>query len=352
MKIVNLNKDPSRIDIFNEALSVYSNTMLAERLEMASSISYEFLGNISLDEMSDEFMLKAYIHHSAGNEVAIKQIKEVQELHKITKQLKLKKTKNKQELVLINLHRTMIIEYRKAYHAFNINRLKELKVYNLAEFSKEEFWQLEVPQYDSDNNKENPYIQKLTTIIKEKECIFTFDVHVEQEFTFTEFAATHALTSDFIKIPLWKFPMMTDMEFFQLKYTREDLKKPLHAFHPQFNECVKAMSELPFTADNCEKILHLFNQKIMPFQQPMQQAINDSLYCSQQRNKTEKDSGMTFNLGITSAENLIHYFERLEIVEPYIASEIKDRLGKEINLQSSCIFSYCTIQKPEEDKIQ
>ncbi len=350
MKIVNLNKDPSRIDIFNEALSVFPNTMLAERLEMASLISYEFLGNIELEERSDEWMLRASLHAATGNEDAIKHIKEVQELHKITKQLKLKKIKNKQELVLINIHRTMVVEYRKAYHEYNIKRLKELKITELADFSKEEFWQLEVPQYDSNDNNENPYIQKLTTIIKEKEYIFAFDFQVEQEFTYTEFAATNALTSDFIKIPLWKFPMMTDMEFFQLKYTREDLKKPLLAFHTQFNECVKAMSELSFTADNCEKILHLFKQKIMPFQQPMQQAINDSLYCSQQRNKTEKDSGMTFNLGITSAENLIHYFERLEIVEPYIASEIKDRLGKEINLQSSCIFSYCTIEQADKER--
>ena len=73
---------------------------------------------------------------------------------------------------------------------------------------------------------------------------------------------------------------------------------------------------------------------------PVQQAIDESLYLSKIKNNSPANYGLTFCLGIGSAETIVDFYQKNEIVEPYEANEIKNRISRHINLKSTYIFTY------------
>ena len=89
--------------------------------------------------------------------------------------------------------------------------------------------------------------------------------------------------------------------------------------------------------------------KIVSNAAKVQEAIDNSLYLSQIRNQMNSNCSVKFNLGITSVATLVDYYLRAEMIEPYVASEIKDRLKRTMNLDATCVFSYVTSWKAEEE---
>ncbi len=350
MKIANLNKKPSRIDFFNDAACMYPNTLLSEVFLLASGTSSEIIAYVELEKLPDIVIIEQIFHFYQNQPEFLKQIEFVRDSHDYVQKLIRKKAKDLPSLKVIGQYRSILNKLRKQLKEYFTLRLTEFKLFELVGFADDESWYLAFPLGDMEKNQEDEYIPTLITGIKENEFIMSFDSVVEELFEYVDIIVANDASCDFIKIPLWDFPLLNSMKFSQLKHTQQDLKPSLQEFTKHFDELSKQLFQIPFTSKNQTEIIALAKEKILGHASPVQQAIDNSLYISQTRNQTPPNTGMKFHLGITSAENLVNYFERAEIIAPYVSSETKEKLSRHINLKATCIFCYYLIQKPAEEK--
>ncbi len=350
MKIANLNRMPSTINFQDEALCMYPYTLLAERFYLASSISIEILYYCNIDNFSDDFVLDECLILTLDNPQAQEMYKDIKQKNQFVKKLSQQKNKDRNALNLIGLQRGFMKVVRKTLKTEYVNRLEAIKIFELIEFAEEKCWEIIYPLVNIKDNQEDVYIPALTYAIINNEYILAFGTHVEEIFKPKLIHTPTHQPFDFIKIPLWDFPLFEGIKFKQMKHAQQDLKPALREFTQGLEELKKQLAQLPFTAQNYAEIEDLCQQKIMANAQPVQKAIDNSLYLNQLRNQTPSNTGMKFHFGITTAENIANYFGRTSTIEPYVLSEIKEQLSRHINLQATYIFSYCTIQKPEEEQ--
>lgn len=350
MKIVNLNIMPSKIEVPNEVLSMHLNIFVAETIVSASVTSHELLMYINFEKMTDEQVISQLKQFHRDNKDSLEVIIEHEKMYLVAQKLKNRKVKDKITLNLMNQSRLAMLRMRDYLKDYYLLRLKDFNLVPLLGFETEEFLELSYPRYDLQTNQENKYIEMLTEIVGNKLDILSLNHIVEKLFTFVDGDAYSDMPFDFIKIPLWYFPLLDDFTYAQMKYTREDLKKAL----PPFNQGVEILLSLvidkQFTNEISESLLAVLNKHMKPLVKQVQDAINNSLYLCQIKNKTQNKSYARYNLGITSAANLVNYYERSGMVEAYVCSEIKERLGRKITMQDMCVFSYCTIEQADKEQ--
>lgn len=333
-----------------EIQSLYAYILLFEMLEIASPMSNELLNYFDLDAMTDKYVLMELQYIFKDDETAKKDIDEQFERIKVARKLKTIKAKDKQILDLINLTKSMMNDYRNVLKKCLETRLNNFRLTELAEFENENIWNLWLPFNSTPENKENEFIAAIVEMIKDKNFILATSEYVEDLYKHVDMNDVIPGNCDFIKVALLKFPIVCEMKFLQVKHTRDNLKAALEPFHKEFHECYDALFDLSFTEDNFEKISSIVQDKIVSLQKPLQQAIDKSLYITQLRNKMHGENVLTFNLGVTSVEKLVDYYQHAEMIEPYVATEIKNRLRREIDLEASCMFAFCNIKRPKNDE--
>ncbi len=352
MIIGNFNKLPSRIDGWNEEARVLPSTLLAELFIMINPIAHEIKIFLNIDTLRDLEVLALLKHHfrKTPEHVAMmdQAIQDEIDMQKLIRS----KPKDKDSLVLIGRHRALKNKFRETLKKATTGRLEFMQLMELLPFEKEKCWSLHHSLGEYAADEENKYIYTVTNVILQHRVLMCYHSIVEELLPYLELGSVADTSFDFIKIPMWKFPWMPAIKFNQIKYTQQGLKKPMQEFTVHLDELTNQLFKIPFIADNHDEIMTLCREKIVANLEPVQKTIDESLYLIHYRNQTPPDVGIKFHLGIASAASLIDYYEKAEIIQPYVATEIKHRLSREINLQSTCIFSYFTIQKPEEDKIQ
>jgi hypothetical protein len=345
MKIASYNMFSTRIIIENESQSLHLNTLIANKLKIASAISPEFIFQRDFDRLEDETVIELILFYFNMYPEVIKIVEDIKDNQSFIKKLIRQKRKDKTSLEIIGRQRSLIFDIRKMLKDYFTDRLVHYKLIEISDFYKEDVWQLEFPLFAADKNQEDRYIQELTKTISENEFIMSFNGIVEELFTFVGFDSPDNKLFDFIKIPLWHFPLFDGISFNQMKYTLEDLKPALKPFKEQFGELSALLYKMLFNIDCLAEIKQLSSEKLSDHISPVQQAIDNSLYISQLKNKSGGDTVMQFCLGITSAANLVNYYEKAEIIQPYVATETKDQLARHIDLNSACIFSYIRFNK-------
>ncbi len=346
MKIADYNKLPSRINFYDEALCLYPYTLLSEKLLLVSSISFDILLYNNFDKLKDILIIGECIYHFGEDEGLKAFFEDVKVKQKQVDKIKRQKFKDKNTLHLIGVQKGFVAKLRGTLKEHYERRLSTFKITELIGYEKEDCWIIKFPLLNIKKNQEDVYIPALTETIIENEYVMEFDGIVERLFTHVDIDATGSTSFDFIKIPLWDLPLIEGIKFNQMKYSQQDLKASLQEFTKHFDELSEQLFKMPFTLENQAEIIGLAKEKIMAQALPVQQAIDTSLYLTQFRNQSPPNTGMKFHLGITSAENLVNYYEKTEMIEAYVASEIKEQLRRYINLQATCFFTYITIQKP------
>ncbi len=190
-----------------------------------------------------------------------------------------------------------------------------------------------------DPNKEDVFIKPLVdTLIRPDEIISLTDL-IEDNY-YHEMGDLKEDDCDYIKIPLCSFPYIKEMNYSQLKFTRDDLAPVLMPF----NKCLKELSveflEIPFTVENLPRIKELCEEKLMPQIEAVQQKINESLYLCQQKNKNPENTGLEISLGISSVQFILESLEYIEVVLPYVGSEIKQQISRHMAPESTRVFIY------------
>ena len=340
MNIAMLNRLPSRIDINKEALSLYPLTLLSEKLALMASIALAFIQYNDFDRLPDEIVLDKLRYAAKNSPEYLADLDDFEEKRKIVRKLKNQKYKDKATLHIIGVEKQMMRILKQDLLKIYLDKLKELKILELVNFDKENIWSnfpVLIASYDA---KEDIYVSTLITVIRENLLMMSFDALVEADFKHIDFDSSDNQFCDFIKIPLWHFPMFDGITFNQMKYTLDDLKPSLKPFKEAFAQLKDELFTKQYTLETFAEIKQNCREHLQAHIGPIQQAIDDSLYISQLRNQTKGDTGLQFCLGITSADMLVNYYEKAEIIPPYVASETKDQLSRHIDLKAGCMFCY------------
>lgn len=204
--------------------------------------------------------------------------------------------------------------------------------------------------YSQKDNKEHVLIPEITKVLINRHEIMAFHESVEQMYSHVDYYEMETDMIDFIKIPLWDMPFLDELAYKQLKYTRNNLQPAMAPFKIKLQEFWDEINTIQFIDENMEQLKHLCQSKLHPFVQPLQQTINESLYISQIRNKSENNNKLTMCLGITSADKLIQYYEKVETILPYVASEIKQQVSRYMDLKAAQMFVYFKVRNNEENE--
>lgn len=297
--------------------------------------------NWSSEKLIDNF--KKIFKNADGAIKFYADIDELVRLYKITNHLK---HKDKNAFATISCYKTMLNKLKSEFLLYRDDLLEYNHIKDLMPFIDDGIWVLEDVDYKLQQNKEHELIKPITDTIVGREYIFSFESDIEELFEFDLLDSNEDSTCDFIKIQMWHLPPLLDMPNIQFKYSRDDLQKALTPFNAQLNKLSEKIFNIPFTTDNARSIKELCKVDLKGHITTVQQCIDESLYLSSLKNQFSLDMGFTFCLGIASAETLINYYERSKSIEPYMASEIKQQVGRHGDLNASYFFSYYTANLP------
>ena len=254
--------------------------------------------------------------------------------------MKLRKQKSKNDLKTIATYKIAVKEIRTLLKLHYEKRLKHWHLFELYAFYFEKKWTCYYPITIQKSSDENIYIGILEEIIAECNIQLFFNSIAEQFFTQSDVHSDNDKYADFLSYPLWNFPVFDTMQSKHYEYTFNDINPLIKPFHDQFAQLKDKLFKTYYTPENLVAIKQMCRENLQPHIATIQQAIDDSLYISQLRNQTKGDTGLQFCLGITSAENLVNYYEKAEIIQPYVAAETKDRLSRHIDLKAGSVFCY------------
>ena len=204
-------------------------------------------------------------------------------------------------------------------------------------------------EYEGDDNQEHKYIKDIANVLINRENILLLDQYIEEIFPYSKLPSFDKASNGFIKIPLWDFPFIKGLSYLELKYTKEELKQILVPFKSGLKELSEQLSVLSYSEDNFTQIEQIVKDKILNDIAPIQLSINESLYLCKLRNQQGDKSKFKLCLGISSAENIVSFYEKAEILLPYVANETKQNLIKHMDINTCSVFMYYEIHYPDPE---
>ena len=348
MNLSFFNIDGPKYLYTNELVCIHPNLLLADRFVSSSMTSIFLTTYLELETYSDEMIYKLYELFFSKQEGAQEFVDRVKDNYPFVKKTQQKKYKTKSDLSVIGNFKTIIRAMRKQLIAYYENRLKNAGTFHLLPFVDDGNLKLTFLRFMDIPDTEAQFITDISATIVERESILQFDPSVEEMYKFTPYDSCEAKETEFIKIPLWNLPPILGLSYEEMKHIRQHLKPALDLFKSQLKEFSKELHAITYNDENLDKIKHECSNALSNFIEPVQKSINDSLYLNKLRNQFPSDHYLKFCLGITTAETLVNYYAQKEVIEPYMASEIKQRVERHIGLSSSNLFSYYEINPPNE----
>ncbi|MFH1004070.1 MAG: hypothetical protein V1781_01010 [Bacteroidota bacterium] len=339
MKIIFINRDDTKIDYCTEPDYLHPLVLIADTVKYISMIVHTIVTYKGIEKLTDDSVVQMHKDIFKKDENAIQMHKETDRIYSIVKKVKNIKHKDKNTLIYIHSFESLIKIFKKNIKEQIEDILKGICIYEIMPFIQDEVFKVqESCCYSEETKCEDPYINLIADIIITNENIFLFDTQIEKILS---------SETDFIKIPLWDFPPLAYLTYNQMKYTRENLKSALHQFKVQLKEISSELFKITFASENFLYIEKLCADKLNPHIASLQKSINESIYISQTRNKFPENHKMKLYLGITSVENLVNYYEKMNIVFPYVANEIKEQVKRHIDIKMTCPFFYFEMNVPE-----
>jgi hypothetical protein len=315
--------------------------LIADSIMYDSMSANDMINLLLLDKYDDVAIFKlatAFFRDDA------KKCESLEKFHYDLKYLSKLKHKNRDVLVLEGKLKLLAKETRKLLKTANEEHLASQNLLEMMKFAEAGILILNAINYFENDGKENYYIKQFIINIKDRETCFCIDQNVEEKNRFITLESNDYESCDFIKIPLWKFPILADLSYDKLKHTRDNLVAALQPFKNQCKELNEKLAEISFAKENLKEITQWCKESIANNIVPVQSAIDDSLYISQQRNKTSGQNEMQLCMGVSSTMFPVDYYEKNKIFAPYITSEIQKQLSRQMDVNSSGLFVYYKFQ--------
>ncbi len=338
------------ITIFDsvETLIGYNNKFadLRSYIFIADSVSFyiktfdSVLHNTDFDTISNEqlFSLANIVYEKVPN--TLKEIQQLEKYYEVIKKIKQIKHKDKPTVMIINNYQHGLTKLKNRMQTFYQEMYEHYKVGEFRQFAKDNIWQIPFVDVFSNEKKEDAYIQPICDVMLNHENMFGFDEIVDKKYSHAFLDTQDEADFEFIKIPILNLPVSGEMNYNQIKYTRDDLQPALIPFKAKLKELKEELFQLKFVPENISTIKTLCREKLIAQANAVQQSIDNSLYLSHQMHQSEEDTNSRLCLGVCSAAMLIDYLKKNSIVEPYVASEIRDRVERQMDLKSSYLFAY------------
>ena len=330
----------SKIKYDSKFIHLRSYIFIADTITLTTRDLDTNLYNVDIISLSDEQALVIAKYGFKDDKEGVQAMKEFEVMYKLMKKTKAIKHKDKQTLMVLGCYQQAFIDLRRGIIWQLEESLKILKVKNLQPFIMEKIWNIANTNIFSETNKEDEYIQLICDSILHRKDFMGFDEILTEKFAGATFDNAVDIDCNFIKIPLWDVLVDEGMASDKIKYTRSDLQTAMKPFKARLNELKEELNTIQFVTENLEEIEKLCKEKILEHVMPVQQAIDNSIYLSHQRNQSQDDTRSKLYLGISSSGMLIDYLEAFEIIAPYVASEVRNRLAKQMDLESTRLFFY------------
>ncbi len=346
MKIHIYNSQTSKYQLLYESNCLHPHLLIADTI-MDCGLAGDVIGlNYCLPGMSDSAVVNYYVKVHCKEPESQEFARLITDACTTAKKVVKLKQKDKETMLFLGKYKSLVSKLKKEILAKNEYILSFYKLLELKPFVEKKVLIINHLNYFDEPNTEKLIIKEILNSIKNREAIISLDKSVDTIFKSSLIDSVDNEDCDFIKIPMWDIPPCYFLPYIQLNYTRENLKPALVPFKAKLKELSEELFDIKWKQENVPLIKQLCTEKLSNHIAPIQKAIGESLYLSPLKyNHTDFDN-IKFCLGITSAETMVNYYEKNEIVEPYVASEIKHQLSRYIDLQSTYVFSYVEIEIP------
>jgi hypothetical protein len=336
------NKADSKLDPKMETYYLHPFLLLADTVKYCSVWSEAMMLYQSVELFNDNMAITIYkqIKLHEKDEDAANTVTEFEGIIPLIKKVKKRKHKSRQELILMMDYKKMLQIIKDAIRDFYSGLLTGVGFLQMEQFYKDEIWLIDFKKISMKNSEEDDFIAKISEDIINREFLLSLDYSAENIFSFSPPDDSNNEYCDFIKIPLWYLPPFIDITYEQMKYTREQLIPLLEPFDIHLTELNDLLKDIMYNQDSKAQIALLCQDKIIPHFENVQKNIDESLYLCKMKNKFPEGMGLRFCLGVTSNDNLVNFYERAGVVEPYMANEIKQRISRHTDLNSCNLFCY------------
>jgi hypothetical protein len=348
MDILFLNHRGSLIGCSAESTFLRPYLIIADELNYVSMFSELILQYRWLDKMPDKFILEsANVTHKDEPEV-LEKIEFFLAHMNVLNKLKNLKHKTRYELDMWITYKRLISEFRSDYRKEQEEILNTFNLMEMFQFIDDNVWRLGLRKGYYVPGKEDSFIPVISKTLIESELMISLEYNVDVAYrNFFEEINAGEYAFDYIKIPLWQMPPMVSTPYEEVKHSRQQLQPVLKSFNDSLKEFRNEIHGLSFKEENKERISQKGMEMRSRFLQPVQHAIDNCLYLSKLKNLYADHMFLKFCLGITSAENIVDYYLANKIIEPYAASEVKKRIARESDLQSSHVFCYFEVHNDD-----
>ena len=343
MNISIFDSDTSEVYFFNKFHQVHAVICIADTVYSFANSEWSSMFHLDLDKTPDDMIIALFKRTFAKDKNTAKFVEKYEELTSMIKQGKKLKQKQKEMLLVLARIKPVVDLPKRRLKEMQTKLSETAKLNEVKKFFEENIWQIPYSSIKLDAKKEDVYIQPIYEKMLQRDNLFSLDEKLEEFFTPTLLDAPETTDFDFIKIPLWEIQLAKELTYNQIKYTRDDLQPALLPFKANLKELSEELIGINFLPENMARIKQLCREKLLEHIAPVQQSLNDSLYLSHLRNQSAENTDSKLFLGIASAEMLLNYFDKIKLVQPYVISEIKQRLARHFDLNASCIFSYLQI---------
>ncbi len=340
MKIVLFNHVDANIHPEIEAAYLPPHLFMADIVHYDSVISVIIMIYTYVDDYSDETIIELFEAFHEDNEEIDEYIEDIRDSFERAKGIRKIKHKDKNALVILGQLKSIFNDLRTDIKEQFTGMLETLNLNVFLPFFEKKVLILETGDLFSDENNENKLLTEISKILINNDVLLSLTDSIEINNPFDTLSSNSEEFCSFIKVPLWKFPHLLIKSFDLLNFTREQMLPVFKPFNENLRKLQNDFFTINFAPENLPLIKQKINKKIMPHLANIQKAIDESLYISNMKNTFSENSGMNFCLGIAPAETIVKYYQDTEIIQPFEASEIINRITRHNNLKATYIFTY------------
>jgi hypothetical protein len=158
----------------------------------------------------------------------------------------------------------------------------------------------------------------------------------------------------FISVPLYHLRFyLTLIDEKEMRQMRQlFIEKAKQFYEPLINLC-NALNEIAFAPENLQQIGNLVKQHLTPNMETVDHEISNAPF-SQIFDKfsANKKTSIVLNVGISSPENILQHYMKLNIIKPFETNTILKNIENSIAADHTHIFFYATVINDTDKGIQ
>ena len=334
--------------LHQETMNFYPLYLFAEE-----SYYYCFMSNFvplwnSREEWSVELSIE--INYDLNSKELDISKEEALGLSDIIKKIKKQKNKTKQDLITI-----------QRYHNFIQNSIAIAKINLEKFFSETSFWEwkdlfsnevalpLGFSHYNSQTDGNGDKLIEILAIQISKLGSFLFmNTNVENilkaiSIDLPRDAAIEKSAESFYNIPLFSYPFCFCLEKEKLTNIRSNMQAKLKPMMTMIDEFHVEIKNDEFN-EVLEQKCRTFYANLVTEIETMQKHIDNEIYFQQYIHSNAEHHLFTLNIGVTTIDQLINYYEKSKTLQPHSATALKTQLNLSMDINKCYAFLYWTVE--------